>query len=124
MVVLLDRLLGYVGGRTMSVIQRYVVDRDIITGMDERRSIERVHSYADTSYNEQLRFASIDFVEEIGSLVINFGIRGNNIEVLESDALALITIADGKIADIELLLNNKDVIKKLSKIFKPYSDRE
>ena len=119
MIVLLNSLLGCTRVRVMSVIQRYVTDRDMITGIDERGYVERIHSYANTSYDEQPRFANIDFVEEISSLVINFGVRGNNVEVLESDALALITTVDGKVADIELLLDNQAVVKKLSKTFKP-----
>ena len=51
--------------------------------------------------------------------MINFGVRGNNVEALGSDALALITTVDGKVADIELLLDNQAVVKKLSEIFKP-----
>lgn len=103
----------------MYVQQKYAIDRDSRSD-EEKKIVERVIDYTDFSYSNMPPFAYIDFIDETGSLVINFGIRGRNIEVLESDALALITIIDGKIADIEILLDNKNVINKLSKILRPY----
>ena len=49
MIVLLNSLLGCSRVRVMSVIQRYVADRDMITGIDERGYVECIHSYANTS---------------------------------------------------------------------------
>jgi len=60
----------------------------------------------------------VSFNEKTGSLVINFGIRGRDIKSLDSDALVIVTIVDGKIADIEILFDNERVIKELSKIMK------
>ena len=55
----------------------------------------------------------LDVNEETGSLVINFGANGEKAEVLEADALVLVTFLDRELADIEVLFDNKDVVKKL-----------
>ena len=65
----------------------------------------------------------LDVNEETGSLVINFGVNGEKVEVLESDALVLVTFLDGELADIEILFDNKDVVKKLKKSLEPNGDR-
>jgi len=60
----------------------------------------------------------ISFADDIGSLVVNFGVKGGRREVIESDALVIITLADGKIADIQILLDSKEAIKKLATALK------
>lgn len=102
---------------------RYITVRDTSSDMESDRVIESTTGYDDVSYSSVSLPAFINFIEETGTLTINFGIKGRRVEVLESDALVLVTIIDGKIADIELLLTNKDAIKKLSETLKPNSNR-
>jgi len=104
----------------MSTILRYIA---IGNSGFSSESVESVHhDESGVSYESVPALAQLNFVEEIGSLVVNFGVRGREVKVLESDALALITIIDGKVADIELLLDNKEVIRELSKALKPHGD--
>jgi len=100
---------------------RYLSIKDSSSSKEKENIIET--SYDDVSYSSVPFIAYVDFVDETGTLTINFGIKGKKIEVLETDALALITIIDGKLADIELLLSNKEAIKKLSNTLKPYRNR-
>ena len=65
----------------------------------------------------------LDVNEDVGSLTINFGVDGEKVEVLKSDALVLLTFLDGKIADIEILFDDKSVVNKLKKLLGPDSDR-
>ena len=101
---------------------RYLAFRDSSSDRSDE-VIERISDYEEASYSIPM-LSRVDFVDEIGALTINFGVKGEKIEVLKSDALVLVTIIDGKIADIEILFSDKDAIKKLSDIFKPYSNRQ
>ncbi len=62
---------------------------------------------------------SVSFAEESGALYVDFGVRGENLRVLESDALVLIDVADGKLAGIEILLDDKEVMRELSRLLRP-----
>jgi len=66
--------------------------------------------------------AYIDFNEKAGSLLIDFGSIGE--ETLESDALALVSLSGRDLAGIEILLDDKKVVKRLSEILRPRSYRE
>ncbi len=64
----------------------------------------------------------IDYYPEAGSLFIKLDEKDD--VVLESDALVLIGLRNNRISSIEVLLRDKDVIKKLSHLLKgEYSDR-
>ena len=58
----------------------------------------------------------IDFAKEVGSLIINFNVKGEKTEVVKSDALVIITLVDNKISDIQILLDSREAIAKLSKV--------
>jgi len=58
----------------------------------------------------------IDFNENTSSLLIEFGPIGE--KTLESDARVLVSISKRGLAGIEILFNDKEVAKKLSKILK------
>lgn len=62
---------------------------------------------------------SVSFAEESGALYVDFGVRGGNVRVLESDALVLIDVVDGRLAGIEVLLDDGKVVKELSRILRP-----
>jgi len=56
----------------------------------------------------------VKFSHETGSLIVNFGVKGGRKEVVTSDALVIITLSDGRIADIQILLDSKKAILKLA----------
>ncbi|MHA1589563.1 MAG: hypothetical protein ACTSVA_03035 [Candidatus Njordarchaeales archaeon] len=106
----------------MSSVLRYLAINNVsLSAEKEEEKREDMSNYDDVSYAE-FSPASIKFISDTGVLTINFNIHGDNVEVLETDALVLITLIDGKLADIELLLTNKDIIKKLSAVLGPHSD--
>ncbi len=61
--------------------------------------------------------AYIDFNERVGSLLINFGSIEE--ETLESDALALVSFSGRDLAGIEILFDDKNVVKRLTETLKP-----
>jgi len=63
-----------------------------------------------------LRPAYIDFNEDAGSLLIEFGSIGEG--TLESDAHVLVSFSNRSLAGVEILFDNKEVAKKLSKTLK------
>ena len=66
--------------------------------------------------------AYIDFNERVGSLLIDFGSIGE--ETLESDAFALVSLSGRDLASIEILLDDREVAKRLSEVLRPRSYRE
>ena len=60
--------------------------------------------------------AYIDFNENAGSLLIEFGSIGEG--TLESDAHVLVSFSNRSLAGVEILFDNKEVAKKLSKTLK------
>ncbi len=87
---------------------------------------ETVSSSTGTLYervNDMYYIVRIDYAEDIGSLIIDFGGKGEKVEVLKSDALVIITLLDGKLADIQILLDDKEVIRRLKEILRLDSDR-
>ena len=83
----------------------------------------RFDSRATYEFEEKKYYiAELDFYRE-GSLLISFGEAVE--EVLESNAFVLIGLSnDNKLASIELLFTDKEVVEKLSKTFMPSSDRK
>ncbi len=81
---------------------------------------EVVEEYGSTGYYWQPE-VTLSLVEETGALYIDFGASSRNVKVLKSDALVLIDITDKEIAGIEILLDDKEVIKELSKLLRPKS---
>jgi len=60
--------------------------------------------------------AYIDFNENASSLLIEFGSSGE--KTLESDARVLVSFSKRGLAGVEILLDNKEVAKKLSEALK------
>ena len=60
--------------------------------------------------------AYIDFNENAGSLLIEFASTGE--KTLESDAHVLVSFSKHGLAGVEILLDNKEVVKKLSEALK------
>jgi len=60
--------------------------------------------------------AYIDFNDKAGSLLIEFGSTGE--ETLESDARVLVSFSKRGLAGVEILLDNKEIAKKLSEALK------
>jgi len=58
----------------------------------------------------------LDFNENTGSLLIEFGSIGEG--TLESDARVLVSFSKRGLAGIEILLDSKEVVKKLSEAFR------
>ena len=58
----------------------------------------------------------IDFNEDAGSLLIEFASTGE--KTLESDAHVLVSFSKHGLAGVEILLDNKEVVKKLSEALK------
>ena len=58
----------------------------------------------------------LDFNENAGSLLIEFGSIGEG--TLESDARVLVSFSKRGLAGIEILLDSKEVVKKLSEAFR------
>jgi len=87
-------------------------------GGEERHEYVTVGHHS-TSYEPVVHPIS---AEEAGSLIINFGVEGEGVEVLKSDALVIITLKGGKVADIEILLDDPETVKRLAKAFKPNSN--
>jgi len=90
-------------------------------GGEERREYVTVDHHS-TSYEPVVHPISIDYAEETGSLIINFGVESEGVEVLKSNALVIITLKGGKVADIEILLDDPETVKRLAKAFKPNSN--
>ncbi len=44
-------------------------------------------------------------------------------EVLKSDALVLVTLADSKVSEIQILLDDRQAAKRLGEALRPYSHR-
>ena len=78
---------------------------------------EVVEGYSSAGYYWQPE-ATISLVEETGVLYIDFGVQGRNVKVLKSDALVLIDVADGEIAGIEILLDDKEAVRTLSRLLR------
>lgn len=90
-------------------------------GGEERREYVTVGHHS-ASYEPVVHPISIDYAEETGSLIINFGVEGEGVEVLKSDALVIITLKGGKVADIQVLIDDPETVKRLAKAFRPNSN--
>jgi len=60
--------------------------------------------------------AYIDFNENASSLLIEFGSSGE--KTLESGARVLVSFSNCSLAGVEILLDSKEVVKKLSEMFR------
>jgi len=90
-------------------------------GGEERREYITVGHHS-ASYEPAVHPILIDYAEETGSLIINFGVEGEGVEVLKSDALVIITLKGGKVADIQVLIDDPETAKRLAKAFRPNSN--
>jgi len=84
-------------------------------GGEERREYVTVGLHS-ASYEPVAHPISIDYAEEAGSL------EGEGIEILKSNALVIITLKGGKVADIQVLIDDPETAKRLAKAFKPNSN--
>jgi len=90
-------------------------------GSEERQEYI-IADYHSVSYEQTIQPILIDYAEETGSLIISFGVKGEGVEVLKSDALVIITLKGGKVADIQVLLDDPETVKRLAKAFRPNSN--
>lgn len=102
-------------------VHRYLTAKGGALGEVSVSEVERADFYSDTASGPFRVYlpAEVELVEEVGALSIYFGSRGEDIRTLKSDALVLLTLADGKLADVEILLDDKRVIKELSRALSP-----
>ena len=61
----------------------------------------------------------IEFDEKAGAIYIDF--LGETKETIKSDAMVLIDLNEKRISGIEILLDDKEVVKKLAKLLRPNS---
>lgn len=66
-----------------------------------------------------IKFATVDFVRETGSIMIDIGPYGDKgqVEVVHGDAEVIITVKDGEIVNVEILLD-RDAAGKLSRLLR------
>jgi len=69
------------------------------------------------SFGKAVQGVYVSFDEVTGSLIISFKREGDSLErrTLVSDALVLVTLSGNDVLDLEVLFDNKDVVRQLAR---------
>ncbi|OYT34779.1 hypothetical protein B6U96_12140 [Archaeoglobales archaeon ex4484_92] len=96
-------------------MQTYLSDEQIIENSGS--SLRALSVVGGSSY--QAVPYLIEFDEKAGAIYIDF--PGETKKTIKSDAMVLIDLNEVGISGIEILLDDKEVVKKLAKLFRPNS---
>jgi len=89
--------------------------------IDFRQEIRSDSGENSISVRRLYSLIGIDYYAKGGSLLLSF--NGEDEEVLESEALVLIGIRNNQLSSIEILLDSREVIKKLEQIFSEIKEK-
>ena len=117
--MLTDKETEYMNGHFRSFLQ-FLCEYFGFSEEDALREIElRVNLARAEKQKTRVRTphpAYIDFNENVNSLLIEFGSSGE--KTLESDAHVLVSFSNRGLAGVEILFDNKELVKKLSEMFR------
>jgi len=117
--MLTDKETEYMNGHFRSFLQ-FLCEYFGFSEEDALREIElRVNLMKARKQKTKVRTphpAYINFNENAGSLLIEFG--SSSEKTLESNAYVLVSFSKRGLAGVEILLDNKEVAKKLSEVFR------